>query len=186
MKLLPEALTFDDVLLVPAESSVLPTQTEIKTQLAPNIKLNIPIISAAMDTVTTAPLAISIALQGGLGVIHKNMSIDAQAEEVRKVKRWQSGIVLNPVTLDADQPLSDAFQKRLETKVSGFPILSKGKVVGMLTSRDLRIISDRNAKIKDVMTKNPITASGVHTLPAQIVSFGYFLRTVFTILRTPI
>ena len=159
MKLLSEALTFDDVLLVPAESSVLPTQTEIKTQLAPNIKLNIPIISAAMDTVTTAPLAISIALQGGLGVIHKNMSIDAQAEEVRKVKRWQSGIVLNPVTLDADQPLSDAFQKRLETKVSGFPILSKGKVVGMLTSRDLRIISDRNAKIKDVMTKNPITAS---------------------------
>lgn len=159
MKLLPEALTFDDVLLVPAESSVLPTQTEIKTQLAPNIKLNIPIISAAMDTVTTAPLAISIALQGGLGVIHKNMSIDAQAEEVRKVKRWQSGIVLNPVTLDADQPLSDAYQKRLETKVSGFPILSKGKVVGMLTSRDLRMISDRNAKIKDVMTKNPITAS---------------------------
>ena len=99
MKLLPEALTFDDVLLVPAESSVLPSQTDVSTQLAPNIKLNIPIISAAMDTVTTAPLAISLALQGGLGIIHKNMSVEDQAEEVRKVKRWQSGIVTNPVTL---------------------------------------------------------------------------------------
>ena len=106
MKLLPEALTFDDVLLVPAESSVLPAQTDVSTQLAPNIKLNIPIISAAMDTVTTAPLAISLALQGGLGIIHKNMSIEDQAEEVRKVKRWQSGIVTNPVTLDADEPVT--------------------------------------------------------------------------------
>ncbi len=159
MKLLPEALTFDDVLLVPGESAVLPTQTDVKTQLSANIKLNIPIISAAMDTVTTAPLAISIALQGGLGVIHKNMSIEAQAEEVRKVKRWQSGIVSNPVTLDADQPVSDAYRTRLETKVSGFPILSKGKLVGMLTSRDLRMITDHSVKIRDVMTKNPITAS---------------------------
>lgn len=88
MKILPEALTFDDVLLVPAASSVLPSQTDVSTQLAPNIKLNIPVISAAMDTVTTAPLAISIALQGGLGIIHKNMSVEEQAEEVRKVKRW--------------------------------------------------------------------------------------------------
>ena len=147
MKLLPEALTFDDVLLVPAESSVLPAETDVSTQLAPNIKLNIPIISAAMDTVTTAPLAISLALQGGLGIIHKNMSVEAQAEEVRKVKRWQSGIVTNPVTLDADQPVSAAFELRARNKVSGFPILSKGKLVGMLTSRDLRTVSDMNVKI---------------------------------------
>ena len=159
MKLLPEALTFDDVLLVPAESSVLPAQTDVSTQLAPNIKLNIPIISAAMDTVTTAPLAISLALQGGLGIIHKNMSIEDQAEEVRKVKRWQSGIVVNPVTLDADQPVSAAFELRARNKVSGFPILSKGKLVGMLTSRDLRTVSDMNVKISSVMTKNPVTAS---------------------------
>ena len=159
MKLLPEALTFDDVLLVPAESSVLPAQTDVSTQLAPNIKLNIPIISAAMDTVTTAPLAISLALQGGLGIIHKNMSIEDQAEEVRKVKRWQSGIVTNPVTLDADEPVSAAFELRARNKVSGFPILSKGKLVGMLTSRDLRTVSDMNVKIRAVMTKNPVTAS---------------------------
>ena len=159
MKLLPEALTFDDVLLVPAESSVLPAQTDVSTQLAPNIKLNIPIISAAMDTVTTAPLAISLALQGGLGIIHKNMSIEDQAEEVRKVKRWQSGIVTNPVTLDADEPVSAAFELRARNKVSGFPILSKGKLVGMLTSRDLRTVSDMNVKISTVMTKNPVTAS---------------------------
>ena len=159
MKLLPEALTFDDVLLVPAESSVLPAETDVSTQLAPNIKLNIPIISAAMDTVTTAPLAISLALQGGLGIIHKNMSVEAQAEEVRKVKRWQSGIVTNPVTLDADQPVSAAFELRARNKVSGFPILSKGKLVGMLTSRDLRTVSDMNVKIRTIMTKNPVTAS---------------------------
>ena len=111
-----------------------------------------------MDTVTTAPLAISIALQGGLGIIHKNMSPEAQAEEVRKVKRWQSGIVSDPVTLDADEPVLHAFEMRARTKVSGFPVLSKGKVVGMLTSRDLRTITDTSVKVKDVMTKKPITA----------------------------
>lgn len=158
MKLLPEALTFDDVLLVPGESAVLPSATDVSTQLSSTIKLKIPIISAAMDTVTTAPLAISIALQGGLGIIHKNMSPEAQAEEVRKVKRWQSGIVSDPVTLDADEPVLHAFEMRARTKVSGFPVLSKGKVVGMLTSRDLRTITDTSVKVKDVMTKKPITA----------------------------
>ncbi len=159
MKILPEALTFDDVLLVPAASSVLPSETDVSTQLSASIKLNIPVISAAMDTVTTAPLAISIALQGGLGIIHKNMSVEDQAEEVRKVKRWQSGIVTNPVTLEADQPVSAAFEMRAMHKISGFPILKKGKLVGMLTSRDLRTITDYNVKIEKVMTKNPVTAS---------------------------
>ncbi len=158
-RVIKESLTFDDVLIVPGESNFMPSDVDLSVQLCDHIKLNIPVVSAAMDTVTEYKMAIAMAREGGVGFIHKNMSIDAQAEEVRKVKRWQSGIVLNPVTLDADQPLSDAYQKRLETKVSGFPILSKGKVVGMLTSRDLRMISDRNAKIKDVMTKNPITAS---------------------------
>lgn len=158
MRLLPEALTFDDVLLVPGESSVLPSQTDVQTQLSDTIKLNIPIISAAMDTVTTAPLAISLALQGGIGVIHKNMSIAEQAEEVRTVKRWQSGIVRDPFTLDADEPVKVAFEKRAKTQVSGFPVLSEGKLVGMLTSRDMRTISDYSIKIRDVMTEHPITA----------------------------
>ena len=158
MRLLPEALTFDDVLLVPGESSVLPSATDVSTQLSANIKLNIPIISAAMDTVTMAPLAISIALQGGIGIIHKNMSVEDQAEEVKKVKKWQSGIVTDPVTLDADDPVSKAFELRAKNKVTGFPILSKGKLVGMLTSRDLRTISNMNLKIREVMTKKPITA----------------------------
>lgn len=153
-----EALTFDDVLLVPAESNVLPAKTDVSTSLTPSLKLNIPIVSAAMDTVTTAPLAISLALLGGIGVIHKNMSIEAQAEEVRAVKRWQSGIVFNPVTLNADQPVSDAFEMRAKLQVSGFPILSKGKLVGMLTSRDLRTITNTNMKISEVMTKDLITA----------------------------
>jgi len=159
MIILKEALTFDDVLLVPGESEVLPSNTDLSVQLAPNIKLNIPIISAAMDTVTTAPLAISLALQGGIGVIHKNMSIAEQAAEVRTVKRWQSGIVFDPVTLDADQPVSDAIAMKARIQVSGFPILSKGKLVGMLTSRDLRTITDFSVKIKDVMIKDLITAS---------------------------
>ncbi|MCK9182056.1 MAG: IMP dehydrogenase [Fibrobacteraceae bacterium] len=155
-----EALTFDDVLLVPGESEVLPLETDVSTQLAPGIKLNIPIISAAMDTVTTAPLAISLALQGGIGVIHKNMSAEAQAEEVHKVKHWQSGIVSNPVTLNEEQPVSDAIALKKNLKVSGFPILSsKGKLVGILTSRDLRTITDYSVKVKDVMVRKLITAS---------------------------
>lgn len=154
-----EALTFDDVLLVPAESNVLPAKTDVSTTLSSSLKLNIPIVSAAMDTVTTAPLAISLALLGGIGVIHKNMSIEAQAEEVRAVKRWQSGIVFNPVTLNADQPVSDAIELRARLKVSGFPILLNGKLVGMLTSRDLRTITNTNIKISEVMTKDLITAS---------------------------
>lgn len=154
-----EALTFDDVLLVPGESNVLPAKTDVSTTLSSSLKLNIPIVSAAMDTVTTAPLAISLALLGGIGVIHKNMSIEAQAEEVRAVKRWQSGIVFNPVTLNADQPVSDAIELRARLKVSGFPILLNGKLVGMLTSRDLRTITNTNFKISEVMTKDLITAS---------------------------
>jgi len=158
------ALTFDDVLLVPGESNVLPSDTDVSTVLSEHLKLNIPIVSAAMDTVTTAPLAISLALLGGIGVIHKNMSAEAQAEEVRTVKRWQSGVVLKPITLNEDQPVSDALSLRSKYKVSGFPILSNGKVVGMLTSRDLRTITNTDIKISEVMTKDPITAPPTVTL----------------------
>lgn len=158
MKTIPMGLAFDDVLLYPGPSDVLPNQTSLKVSLSAGIQLNIPIISAAMDTVTTAPLAISLALQGGIGVIHKNLTIAQQAEEVRQVKRWESGIVLDPITLDAEQPVSDAFAIMAARKISGFPVLSQGKVVGILTNRDLRTITDRNAKVGDVMTKKPITA----------------------------
>jgi len=152
-------LTFDDVLLIPGASEVLPTQhTSLKTELG-KIKLNIPILSAAMDTVSTAPLAISLALQGGISVIHKNMSIENQAGEVRKVKRWQSGVVLDPITLDANEPVSKAFEISAKQKISGFPVLSKGKLVGIITGRDLRTVTNRNVKVNDVMTKKLITAS---------------------------
>ena len=153
-------LTFDDVLLVPGPSQVLPQQSSLKTQLSEHITLNIPILSAAMDTVTTSPLAISLALQGGLGVVHKNLSIQQQADEVREVKRWESGIVTDPITLDADQLVDDAFLIMRLKRVSGFPVLSKGKVVGILTNRDLRTIGQgTKAKVSDVMTKDPITAN---------------------------
>ena len=136
MKLLPEALTFDDVLLVPAESSVLPSQTDVSTQLAPNIKLNIPIISAAMDTVTTAPLAISLALQGGLGIIHKNMSIEAQADMVDRVKRSENGVIANRYS----NPMSKARMAYLVSIVSVFrlrtrTIQSRAKM--MITRKNL-------------------------------------------------
>jgi len=152
-------LTFDDVLLIPGASEVLPTQhTSLKTELG-KIKLNIPILSAAMDTVSTAPLAISLALQGGISVIHKNMSIENQAGEVRKVKRWQSGVVLDPITLDANEPISKAFEISAKQKISGFPVLSKGKLVGIITGRDLRTVTDLSIKAKDLMTTKLITAS---------------------------
>jgi IMP dehydrogenase len=153
-------LTFDDVLLVPGPSSVLPSQTSLKSKLTDSITLNVPILSAAMDTVTTSPLAISLALQGGVGVIHKNLPIQVQADEVRAVKRWESGIVTDPITLDADQFVSDAFTIMRSKKVSGFPVLKEGKVVGILTNRDLRTIdSASKAKVSEVMTKEPITAN---------------------------
>jgi IMP dehydrogenase len=151
-------LTFDDVLVLPGASSVLPPHTSIKTELG-KIKLNIPILSAAMDTVSTAPLAIALALQGGISIIHKNMSIEMQAGEVRKVKRWETCVVLDPITLSADESVSKAFEISTRQKISGFPVLSEGKLVGIITGRDLRTITDRSIKVKDVMTKKLITAS---------------------------
>src|SRR5574344_1662792 len=162
-----EALTFDDVLLVPGASEVLPGETDVSTQLAPNIKLNIPIISAAMDTVTTSPLAIALALQGGIGIIHKNMTIEEQAAEVHAVKHWQTGIVLNPVTLDADQPVRDAFALKAQGRVSGFPILSKGKLVGILKSRDVMVkeLITASPKVSLAKAKEILNSNRIEKLP---------------------
>src|SRR5258708_35927793 len=135
-KFLFEALTYDDVLLVPAYSEVLPRDTNTSTYLTNNIKLNIPVLSAAMDTVTESALAIGMALEGGLGFIHKNMSIEAQAEHVRKVKRSQSGMILDPITLLVNSTVRDAEKIMRENKIGGIPVIdSNGKLVGIITNR---------------------------------------------------
>lgn len=150
---LEEALTFDDVLLVPAESDVLPAETDVRTQLTRNIQLNVPIVSAAMDTVTESSLAIALAQQGGIGIIHKNLTIAEQADEVDRVKRSESGMIVNPITMSPDQSIKDALGVMEKYKISGVPITQNGKLVGILTNRDLRFEQNFNQKISQVMTK---------------------------------
>ncbi|WP_018476920.1 IMP dehydrogenase [Pontibacter roseus] len=159
-KILFEALTYDDVLLLPAYSEVLPHNTDTTTQLTRNIRLNIPLLSAAMDTVTEAELAIAMAQEGGIGIIHKNMSIRAQAEQVRKVKRSESGMIIDPITLEEDATLGDAVRIMSEHKIGGIPIINgQGKLTGILTNRDLRFEKDLTQPVKAVMTtENLITA----------------------------
>src|SRR5665213_3127429 len=138
-KFFGEGLTFDDVLLMPAFSEVLPRDVNIQTKLTKNITLNIPMLSAAMDTVTEASLAIALAREGGLGILHKNMSIENQAAQVRKVKRSESGLILDPITLSIEATIEDALRLMKENKIGGIPIVDKaGKLVGILTNRDLR------------------------------------------------
>ncbi len=152
------ALTFDDVLLVPAYSKVLPKDVDITTEIAKGIELNIPILSAAMDTVTETRLAIALARQGGLGIIHKNMSPEKQASEVDKVKRSESGMIVNPITLPPHKTIGDALEVMKKFSISGIPITENGKLVGILTNRDLRFHPDHNKLISDVMTtENLIT-----------------------------
>jgi len=149
-----EGLTFDDVLLMPGYSQVLPRDVSIKTKLTKNITLNVPLLSAAMDTVTEASLATALAREGGLGILHKNMSIEKQAEQVRKVKRSESGLIIDPVTLQADATIGDALRLMRENKIGGIPIIDKtGKLVGILTNRDLRFEDDPKRKVSEVMTK---------------------------------
>ena len=159
-KFLGEALTFDDVLLVPSYSEVLPRDVDISTQFTSGIRLNVPIVSAAMDTVTEEKLAIAIARQGGIGIIHKNMSIEAQAEQVRKVKRSESGMIIDPVTLHDDATVKDALQMMRHFHIGGIPIIDKnGKLIGILTNRDLRFETDFTKSVRAVMTsKNLVTA----------------------------
>ena len=154
-----EGLTFDDVLLVPAYSEVLPREVSIKSRFSRNIALNIPIVSAAMDTVTEAPMAIAIAREGGIGVIHKNMSIAAQAAHVRRVKRAESGMIYDPVTITGDQTVGNALALMRENKIGGIPVIDENRMlVGIVTNRDLRFQKDMSRKIAEVMTsKNIVT-----------------------------
>ncbi|MCK5088129.1 MAG: IMP dehydrogenase [Melioribacteraceae bacterium] len=159
-----EGITFDDVLLLPSKSVVLPRETNISTHLTKNIKLNIPFLSAAMDTVTESKMAIAMAVQGGLGVIHKNMSIDKQAEEVDKVKRSESGMIHQPITLTEDKTVEDALELMSKFRISGIPIIDDvNKLIGILTNRDLRFELNIKQKIKDVMTKENLRTAPVGT-----------------------
>lgn len=155
MRILGEALTFDDVLLVPAQSTVLPREVSLTTQFTRNIKLNIPLVSAAMDTVTEARLAIALASEGGIGVIHKNMSIEQQAKEVRKVKKYESGIVLDPITIAPDATLSEVVNITLKTNYSALPVVEGEKLVGIITGRDMRFANDLTQPVSKVMTPKP-------------------------------
>jgi IMP dehydrogenase len=158
-----EALTFDDVLLEPAKSDVLPSEVEITTRLTRNIPLNMPLLSAAMDTVTDSRMAIAMAQQGGMGVIHKNMTIEGQADEVDRVKRSESGMIVNPITMSPDQKIHEAMEVMKRYKISGLPITFNGKLVGILTNRDLRFETRLNIKISELMTKENLITVPVGT-----------------------
>jgi len=157
-----EGLTFDDVLLMPGYSEILPREVDIRSQLTRTITLHVPLLSAAMDTVTEASLAIALAREGGLGILHKNMSIERQAEQVRKVKRSESGMIIDPLTLRADSTIGQALRMMQENKIGGIPIVDQaGKLVGILTNRDLRFEVDLKRKVSEVMTSKDL-----YTAPA--------------------
>ncbi|RLG11905.1 IMP dehydrogenase, partial [Candidatus Pacearchaeota archaeon] len=167
LEIIEEAYTFDDVLLVPSYSEVLPKDVDVSTYITPKIKLNIPLLSAAMDTVTESRMAISIAREGGLGVIHRNMSLEDQVREVEKVKKSESGMIYDPVTVTPDTPIKEVLKLMAEYKISGIPVIEKPskKLVGIITNRDLRFETNLNRPVKEVMTKeNLITAKPGITL----------------------
>src|SRR5580692_10589116 len=153
-----EALTFDDVLLVPAASEVLPGQVDTRTRFTKTVELGIPLVSAAMDTVTEAALAIAMAQEGGMGVIHRNLGIEEQAEHVRRVKKYESGMVVNPVTIGPGASLADALKLMERHRISGVPVVENpngkgaGKLVGILTNRDVRFAADPRQKVAELMT----------------------------------
>ncbi|MCK6600971.1 MAG: IMP dehydrogenase [Bacteroidetes bacterium] len=159
-KIIADALTYDDILLVPAHSAVLPRDVNIQTRLTTGITMNVPLLSAAMDTVTESNMAIAIAREGGIGIIHKNMPVERQAEEVDKVKRYESGMIVNPYTLNRDSTVADAHAVMSRYHISGIPITdSQGKLIGIVTNRDLRFVRQMNELIRDIMTtENLITA----------------------------
>lgn len=152
LRITQEALTFDDVLLIPGYSEVLPNKVNLTTKLTQGIELNIPLISAAMDTVTESRLAIAMAQEGGIGIIHKNMTIEQQASEVRKVKRFEAGVVQNPITIDADKTVGNLIKITKQYNISGVPVLSNGDLVGIITSRDIRFESNMTTKVRNLMT----------------------------------
>jgi IMP dehydrogenase len=160
---IPEGLTFDDILLVPARSTVLPTQTDTRTMFSRNVPLNIPIASSAMDTVTESHLAIALAQQGGIGVIHRNMTVEKQAEEVDRVKRSESGMIVDPVTMEPERKIYEALEVMKRYRISGVPVTKNGKLVGILTNRDLRFETRQDLPIGDVMTKENLITVPVGT-----------------------
>ena len=162
-KILKEGLTFDDVLLVPQKSVVLPNQVDLSTRLTKNLKLNIPLMTAAMDTVTESPMAIAIAREGGIGIIHKNMSIEQQALEVDRVKRSENGVITDPFFLAPHNTLKEADELMGRYRISGVPIVTDGKLVGILTNRDLRFVENYDQPIQDVMTKDNLITAPVGT-----------------------
>lgn len=172
---IPEGLTYDDVLLLPGYSEVLPRETDISTHFTRNIKLNVPIVSAAMDTVTESALAIAIAQEGGIGVLHKNMTIEKQAAEVKKVKRSESGMIIDPVTLLETAVVADALALMKEHKIGGIPVVNQQKIlVGIVTNRDLRFEKTMNKPVKDIMTKqNLITTSDTNLMLAEQILQEY-------------
>src|SRR5499427_7911279 len=158
-----EGLTFDDVLLVPSRSDVVPSETDTRTWITRKIGLNIPIVSSAMDTVTESHLAIALAQQGGIGIVHRNMSVERQAEEVDRVKRSESGMIVDPVTVEPEQKISDALEVMQRYRISGVPVTKDGKLVGILTNRDLRFETRYDVPVSDVMTKENLITVGVGT-----------------------
>src|SRR5207342_2535228 len=164
---IPEGLTFDDLILQPAHSDVLPAEADTRTCLTRKIALNIPILSAAMDTVTESHLAIALAQQGGIGIIHRNMPIDRQAEEVDRVKRSESGMIVDPVTIAPDKKISDALEVMRRFRISGVPVTQNGKLVGILTNRDLRFETRTDVPISEVMTKDNLITVPVGTTLEQ-------------------
>src|SRR2546422_7730979 len=154
---LPLALTFDDVLLLPAESDVLPRQVDVGAQLTRNLKLQIPIVSAAMDTVTEARTAIAMAQAGGLGFIHKNLTVQQQALEVVKVKKYESGMVVDPVTIEPDAPVHRAVALMRQHEISGIPVTKNGRLVGILTNRDLRFEKNLDLLVEVLLTRDLVT-----------------------------
>jgi IMP dehydrogenase len=166
-KIVARGITFDDVLLVPAKSDFVPSQAQTSTRLTNNITINIPIVSAAMDTVTESVLAIALAQEGGIGIIHKNLSIEAQKREVAKVKRSENGVIIDPITLTPDEPVKKAWDLMNEQNVSGIPIVEGKKLKGILTHRDLKFLKDYNVKISSVMTKDNLVTGPPETTLEQ-------------------
>ena len=168
-----DSLTYDDVMLLPAESSVLPREVDVGTRFTRLIKLHIPLVSAAMDTVTEADTAIALAREGGIGVIHKNLTPEAQAGEVEKVKKSESGMIVNPVTVRPEQKLKDAVELMRKFHISGFPVVNPdGKLIGIVTNRDLRFETNLEQKIVDVMTKDKLVTAAEGTTLEEALRKG--------------
>jgi len=162
-KMWGQGLTFDDVLLVPAYSEVLPDETDLRTMLTPEIALNIPLLSAAMDTVTESEMSISMARSGGIGVVHKNMSIERQRQEVERVKKSESGMIMDPVTVSPDDDVEQVLRLMAEYRISGLPVEKKGRLMGIVTNRDVRFVSDLSTRVAQVMTSNNLITVPVGT-----------------------